>query len=289
MKNQFLFLLIYLSVFAPCFASNTEINLENEQKHKIQYSKPIQKSVENLKLEEDQNKMMSLIEYQKDRDFEDIEALWEATVNNNNLIKFALQKLSSPESQKRIHSSLMNKTLSALITGAAYLPSLMGSNSLIQSASFATGKIAQNFLNRENLPAQSAISDTELIELAGMIEDLQDEIITTYYNYKITLNQIRELREKLFLYNKNYSSALKNKDSLEISISGALYDDILIEEAQLKNNAKNYHLQLQRLAGKDIFKKLNLCQYVYKTEIFEQREIDINQLIENGETKTKKK
>ena len=49
---------------------------------------------------------------------EDIENLWKGTVENNQVIGFALKKLSTPESQRRIHSSLMAKTLSAVVAGA---------------------------------------------------------------------------------------------------------------------------------------------------------------------------
>lgn len=252
------------SVFAE------EIMLNNVNTHKIKYNESIKKTTDTLKLNINDDKLNELIELQKNKDFEDIELLWNATVERNEVIKFALQKIMTPQSQHRMQSSLMAKTVSALITGAAYLPSLMGSNSLIQSASFATGRLAQNFINRDAMPKASALTDTELIELASMIETLQEDIVSNYYNYKITLQQLMTLREKLLLYNKNYHNAIKNKDELEIIISSSLYDDLLIEETKLVNNAKIYQYNLQRLAGSKAISKLNLYQYKFNTEIFEK-------------------
>ena len=58
--------------------------------------------------------MEEIVKLQKEKDLEDIENLWKGTVENNQVIGFALKKLATPESQRRIHSSLMAKTLSAM-------------------------------------------------------------------------------------------------------------------------------------------------------------------------------
>ena len=268
-KVSLLFLTLSFTYFS-CFAFSEEIILNDVEQHKIKYNESIKKSNDVLKLNIDDDKLNELIELQKNKDFEDIELLWNATVERNEVIKFALHKILTPQSQHRMQSSLMAKTLSALITGAAYLPSLMGSNSLIQSASFATGRLAQNFINRDAMPKESTLTDTELIELASMIETLQDDIVSNYYNYKITLQQLLALREKLLLYNKNYHNAIQNKDELEITISSSLYDDLLIEQTHLLNNAKIYQYNLQRLAGSKAISKLNLYQYKFNTDIFEK-------------------
>ena len=269
-KKLLLLPLILNLIYFNSFALAQEIILNNVETHKIKYNESLKKSTDTLKLNINDDKLNELIELQKNKDFEDIEILWNATVERNEVIKFALQKIMTPQSQHRMQSSLMAKTVSALITGAAYLPSLMGSNSLIQSASFATGRLAQNFINRDAMQKESTLTDTELIKLAIMIETLQDDIVSNYYNYKITLQQLMRLREKLLLYNKNYHNAIKNKDEIEITISSSLYDDLLIEETKLLNNAKVYQYNLQRLAGNKAISKLNLYQYKFNTEIFEK-------------------
>lgn len=221
----------------------------------------------------DEEILQELISLQKEKDVEDIENLWKGTVENNQVIGFALKKLSTPESQRRIHSSLMAKTLSAVIAGASLAPSLIGADYAIQSGAFATGRLAQNFINRKNVPTEIPLTDTELIELAGLVENLQDKIITAYYNYKSSLSQLKESRQKLLLYNKNYAKALDDEDLMEIAISSSLYDNMRVEEFYHMERAKKYHLELQRLAGKKVVDKLNLYQFNYDSTLLGEKAV----------------
>jgi len=216
--------------------------------------------------------LSKIIDEQKEHDVKDLELLWKATIENNQIIEFALKKLATPESQRRIHSSLMAKTLSAIVTGASFVPSLMGTNYGIQTAAFSAGRLAQGLLNKNNVPKETPLTDTELIELAGMIEDLQDALISSYYNYKNSLSLLKDTRSKMLLYSKNYSNALAGKDILEISISSSLYDSMKLREFSLEQAAKKYHIQLQRLAGKKAVDSLELYQYDFDNMLYKETE-----------------
>ena len=258
MKRVLVSLILLLGV--PSFAS--EVKLENVSAQQIEIPKKNIKMKDSLLLK-DKAKIEELVNFQKEKDLEDIENLWKGTVENNQVIGFALKKLSTPESQRRIHSSLMAKTLSAIVAGSSFLPYAMGSDYLVQSSAFAAGRIAQTLINRKNLPQEIPLTDTELIELAGLVESLQDKIISAYYNYKNVLIQLKEVRSRELLYSKNYAKAMDNEDFLEIALSSSLYDDVLIEENYYIQCAKKYHLELQRLAGKKVVDNLNLYQFNY--------------------------
>lgn len=217
----------------------------------------------------------TIVSIQQESEIRDIEMLWEATVDNNKLIKFTMQKLNTPEGQRRLHSSLAAKTLSAVVYGASFIPTFSGGNSLIQSASFATGKLVNNFLTKSSTPQQEMITDTELIELAGTIETLQDNIISSYYNYKGALNKLKDTRSRIVLYNKNYSEAIQKGDKLELLISSSMYEDMLLNEYYAEQEAKKYYLDLERLAGAKTLSKLNLTQYAYKNTIVNPEDLKI--------------
>ena len=227
--------------------------------------------------------LSKIIDEQKEHDIKDLEILWKATIENNQVVEFALKKLATPESQRRIHSSLMAKTLSAIVAGASFVPSIMGTNYGIQTAAFSAGRLAQGLLNRKNLPKETPLTDTELIELAGMVEDLQDALISSYYNYKNTLSLLKDTRSKMLLYSKNYSNALDGKDILEISISSSLYDSMKLREFTLEQSAKKYHIQLQRLAGKKAVDSLELYQYDFDNVLY--KGIDEKTIKENSTQK----
>ena len=264
---RWLLTIITMMVGMSVFANTNEISLEGVKPEKLELPKTDVKMKSSLVMN-DTEVMQELIRMQKEKDLEDIENLWKGTVENNQVIEFALKKLATPESQRRIHSSLMSKTLSALVAGASFAPSMIGADYLMQSSAFAAGRLAQNLINKKNLPTEIPITDTELIELAGLIENLQDKIINAYYNYKATLSQLKETRAKLLLYNKNYTNALQRDDLLEITISSSLYDNMALEEFYYVQNAKKYHLELQRLAGKKVVDNLNMYQYNYNTALF---------------------
>ena len=250
-----------------CFAE--EIGLEKTTKQKIKLSQPIENETKSLAVNNEEIIKSILIQQQK-KDIEDIELLWDSAVSNNNVIKFALKKLAIPEEQRRVHSSLMTKTLSAIVSGACYLPSFTGQSSMVQSASFASARLANTLINKKSTPKETPLTDTEIIELAGVIESMQDNIISAYYDYKMALNQLKEARSMLVLYNQNFSNALQVGDELEILISSNLYDNVQLEEFELKEKVKKHELTLIRLSGEKAVKKLNLYQYNINNEIIDQ-------------------
>ena len=267
--KKFWGVLLIISLLVPLNVFSAEEDIVTLDKNNVE--KPEITLEENAKkikgslLVNDSETLAHLIEVQKEHDIKDLEKLWQGTVENNQVIEFALKKLATPESQRRIHSSLMAKTLSAIVAGASFVPSLMGANYGVQTSAFSAGRLAQGLINKKTMPQETPLTDTEVIELASMIEDLQDSLISSYYNYKNTLSQLKDTRSKMILYNRNYSKALDGKDVLEIAISSSLYDAMRIQEFNLEQSAKKYHIQLQRLAGKKVVDALELYQYDFNS------------------------
>jgi len=284
MKKFGTFFIMFSMLLMPCSfgaIGGSVVTLDNKdiEKPQIEIQDNTKKLNDSLLINNSED-LSKLIDDQKDHDLKDLELLWKGTVENNQIIEFALKKLASPESQRRIHSSLMAKTLSAIITGASFVPSLIGSNYGIQTATFSAGRLAQGLLNKKTFPTETPLTDTELIELAGMVESLQDSLISSYYNYKNTLGLLKDARSKMLLYSKNYSSALDSKDILEISIWSTRYDSMRIREFTLEQSAKKYHIQLQRLAGKKAVDALELYQYDFDNILYKS--------IDDNDNKTEK-
>ncbi len=262
------------SCFGAVGGSIVRLDKNDIEKPEIEFQDNTKKLNDSLLIDNSED-LSKLIDEQKEHDLKDLELLWKGTVENNQVIEFALKKLATPESQRRIHSSLMAKTLSAIVAGASFVPSLVGSNYGIQTAAFSAGRLAQGLLNKKNLPKETPLTDTELIELAGMVEALQDALISSYYNYKNTLSLLKDTRSKMLLYSKNYSNALDGRDILEISISSSLYDSMKLREFNLEQNAKKYHIQLQRLAGKKAVDSLELYQYDFDNMLYKGKSEEV--------------
>jgi len=266
-KKNIIFLLICSFILNANLSFAEVIRLEPVEKPEIKLHTNDDVLNKSLVIK-DRDAVEDLIKMQKEEEIKDIELLWRSTIDNNTLIKFTMNKLNTPESQRRLHSSLMAKSLSSLIYGASFIPMFTGSNAMIQSASFSAGRMANNFLNKEASAGQQApITDTELIQLAGTIEELQEKIISSYYEYKSALNKLKDTRSRIILYNKNYSRALKNNSITELIVSSALYEDMQLQEYRQEQTAKKYYLSLERLAGKKAVDSLILSQYALKNQL----------------------
>lgn len=266
MFKKILISLILFSFSCFNFSSAEEVNLSAQPKKSVNL-RPVEKVTKGSLIINDPEAFDNLVKMQQEEELKDLELIWKATVEKNTLIKLTMKKLNTPESQRRLHSSFMAKSVSAIVYGASFLPSFMGSNSVMQSASFTTGRLANNFINKNTVQKAPPLSDTELIELAGTIESLQDTIISTYYNYKGALTKLKDTRTRMILYNKNYSEAIAKNNQLEVTVSSALYDDVLMQEFAQEQTAKKYYMELERLAGKDAISKLSLSKYAFKDQL----------------------
>ena len=273
-------LLSYISTF--CVASDV-IKLEKVEEFDVQYKDSVQKLKGSLFVD-DALEAQKIINEQQYADMKDIENLWNATVTNNPAISFCLKKLAIPAEQRRIHSSLMAKSMSAIISGAALLPSFLGMNYGIQSGAYAAGRLANNLINKDNNQKlqNPSLTDTEAIELASLVESLQDEIVVEYYLYKGALIKLKKCREQLLLHNKNYSDALVKNNSLDIAITSSQYEKELIEEYKLKQEVKKHRLALTRLAGKKTVEDLNIVQLELITQGIDKKDLNFKKKMINA-------
>lgn len=235
------------------------LNIDKTQKQSIKTTKPVEK-IDGKLFKSKENALKLVFEEQKKSDIEDIEKLWESTVERNDVIKFAVKKLALPPEQRRIHSSLMARSVSALISGASLMPGILGVDRVLSSAAAAGGSLTSRAIRNKSLPKEMPLTDTELIQLAGLVEELQNKIIKSYYDYKGNLESLRVCRGKIVQYNTDFFNSLKTKNSSDIIVTSSLYDKQLIEEIKLEQKVKLHRLELERLAGADIVKNLNLTK-----------------------------
>ena len=274
MRSKILTSLLLVGIAQMSFAYDV-IELDKVKDFDVQYTEQTQ-TLKGSLFVDDTMEAQNNINAQQKADLEDIENLWNATVDNNPMISFCLKKLAIPAEQRRIHSSLMAKSMSAIISGAALLPSFFGMNYGIQSGAYAAGKLANNLINKKNNEKlqNPAITDTEAIELASLVEDLQDEIIVDYFRYKGALLKLKRCREQILLHNKNYSDALSKNNSLDITITSSQWEEELIEEYRLKQEVKKYQLALMRLAGKQTVNNLNIAQFDLTTQNIDKKDLN---------------
>ncbi|HBG49296.1 MAG TPA: hypothetical protein DDW90_07305 [Cyanobacteria bacterium UBA9971] len=237
--------------------NEVELNIKNDNKLKINVTEPV-KQIDGKLFKSKEEMMSQYFQIQKKMDVADIKVLWESTIDRNPIIKFALKKLAMPAEQRRVHSSIMAKTVGTLISGAAILPGLLGADPLTSSVSSASGTIANRVIASNKMPKQMPLTDTELIHLARLVEDLQDRMIKNYYEYKSDLEALKIARQEVLKQKMAYSVAIRANEPIAIMTAKVMYDNALKDEMSLMREVKTHRLELERLAGSDTLNNLML-------------------------------
>ena len=242
--------------------SLTDINLEinEEEKHQLRKDSPEVSMDDRIRLTPEEAELNDALEFQKANDVEDIKILWDSTIHRNPVIRFALEKIATPPEKRAAKSSLMARTLSTMIQGTAILPTIFGMGAATEYTSAFGGQIINNAFSKKFVPEQGmpSITEPELIQLTGFIEELQDTLIKTYFDYKNALESLMLERKNLVLQQENYQKAVKANDQTAIIIASALYDKSKQSELRLRQQVKLKRLQLERLAGIEPVAQLNL-------------------------------
>ena len=83
-------------------------------------------------------------------------------------------------------------------------------------------------------------------------------MIKNYYEYKSSIDLLKDCRAKLAVYNKNYQLAVKENNQANILVTKSMYEKQQIEELKLKNKIKTARIELERFAGEEVVNNLNL-------------------------------
>lgn len=213
--------------------------------------------------------MQAVLDIQKKVNEADLEYLWQATVEKNPVIRFSLEKLAAPvDLQSKQSSKFLSRVLSTAISGGTLASTMLmpGGGGMYQNmGTMAVGNALQNMVSGRQKPTLSSLSDTEQIQLAGLIDDLKKKLISSYQDYKHTLENLAQAHAATVKNNALYSKALASKNDLAVMATGAAYYQSLINETTLRQKAKLSRLDLERLAGADAVSRLELAAHVDTT------------------------
>jgi len=238
-----------------------ELDVSEQDKLKIEKNEPV-KEIKAVEMSKSDEEKLKAFQIQRKQDIEDITNLWQATVERNNVIKFALRKVTMNPEERKKHSSKMARTISALLNGAMLLPYAFGLDASIASA-IAAGSSLSTQAAKNKLgygPANIPVTDTELIQLASLIEDLQNNLIKNYYLYKSAIELLKDCRSKLAVYKKNHRQAVAQNDQANILVTKSMCEKQQLEELKLVNQIKMERIELERFAGAEVVDNLNLVK-----------------------------
>ncbi|MFN8614901.1 MAG: hypothetical protein U0003_03185 [Vampirovibrionales bacterium] len=202
----------------------------------------------------------------------DLKALWDATVERNAVIRFSLEKLAAPDEslQAKQSSVFMRRTLNTMISGATLASMMLPGGSAIGSyrnmGIMAGSDALRNMANGTTKPQGQRLSATEKIQLAGLVDELQRDVVQNYHNYKRALSALTLASDKTVTAQSLYTKALEDRKAdaanpttaLMLMTQGAAYYQARLYETRLQQEAEQHRLALERLAGTETVKTLSL-------------------------------
>lgn len=138
--------------------------------------------------------------------------LWQHAVERSSAIRYAVQKLGerSHPDQSAARATNTKKLLQTLAQVGGAAGSLWMGNPL----GVLTGSMVNQVVNDFGGPSAKKVTDADMVVLTKAVENLQQEVMTAYFNYRFTTQRLALLedanRELLPYYNqamRNYTHA----------------------------------------------------------------------------------
>ncbi len=180
---------------------------------------------------------------------EDLRILWQAAVGRSETIKFAIFKLSNPDGDKKKKSLVKN--ILAPIAGVAPIIGLNSSNPAAGSSALLGGGVLGSVLADDSAinSKLSKVTDVDLVLLAQEIENLQQKLVTYYYNYLTAikkLNMIDKLVQNRYKY-LNSAVNLSKKDA--IVMAEVFYKEAVEMQFEARQNVLKTRAVLEQFVG----------------------------------------
>lgn len=184
---------------------------------------------------------------------QDLSLLWQGAASRSDIIKFALYKLSNPDKDKPDDKSV-KKVLQTIASMSTLLAAGAGSTA-IAGSSFIGGNIL-GIMSQDDKAVNykfTKVNDADMIILVRKINDLQQKVVNSYYDYNTTRN-ILEMTTKMSQDRyQNYKLAMDSDDKDLILVTDAYYRESLDMQMKARSEFYSKRASLEQLVGNETF------------------------------------
>lgn len=193
-----------------------------------------------LELKEEENSILG-----------DLRILWQYAVENSETIKFAIYKLSDPKGDiKKADESKLKKLLKP-ISGITPFVAATAGNPIAAGSSIIGGTFMNDVLSEDKYRNHfEKVTDADLVILAKAIEDLQNNLVTTYYEYIIS-KKILTYADVNLQNRKQLCDSLIEAPEETVVIADTFYREALARQNQAQANLLLKRAALEQLVGND--------------------------------------
>jgi len=240
----FLVLLVFILVAPRVFAVESAIVKKSQINSKQANSQgvDIRKIAKEASLE---------LKDEEDSILGDLRILWQYAVENSETIKFAIYKLSNPNGDLKNADESKVKKLLKPIAGITPFVAATAGNAIAAGGSIIGGTFLNDILNEDKYNKRlEKVTDADLVILAKAIEELQNKLVTSYYEY-ITAKKILTYADVNLQNRKQLCDVLGEASDETIVIADAFYREALSRQKQSQEALLLKRAALEQLVGND--------------------------------------
>ena len=181
----------------------------------------------------------------------DLSILWQGAATKSDTVKYAIYKLSHPDEDKPTNASV-KKVLSTIASMSTLVGAGIG-NPMLSSLSMISGSTLGIFAeDAKSLNYKyTRVKDADMIILVRKIDELQQRIVDTYFEYitaKEYWDKTTEIAKRRY---DNYHYAQETSKEI-ILIIDAYYRDAVDMQMKARNDFYDKRAKLEQLVGTDI-------------------------------------
>ncbi len=139
----------------------------------------------------------------------DMNVLWQAAVYRSQPIRYAIEKLSRQDASGK---PVKNKTgLKRLLNTTAQVGGAAASIVSGTPIGLLSGALVNDIVNQSNTSTTRPVTDADMVILARAVDNLQQELLDLYLNYKQSKDILALQKGKLAILEQTYALARKNE------------------------------------------------------------------------------
>ncbi len=194
------------------------------------------------------DEISKLLSIEKEEMLEHIQILWAGAALRSETIKFALYKLSNPDSDKP-DETIIKKIIRPLSTASSIAGAGIG-NPISATTALVSGHLLNSlsFNDKDLNYKYTKVTDADMIVLITKVDNLQKKVVDKYFDYMTSYNLLVMSEKNLKKREERYASGLYQTEE-QLLVADAFYRSAIDNKAKLDLEFLENRAALEQLVG----------------------------------------